>query len=425
MNLPSNTLSKESLQLAWLVRIRWAAILSLLVIFCGADYVLGLDLPWLAVAGTLSWSALVNVLLMFRSSDDSPADATFAGISLIVDVVVLTVLLYLCGGYTNPFSMMFLVYVTLAAFFLNAAWTWAVFGVSLCSFTSLFIFYIPIPQLSMHAHHGHHAGFSLHLYGMFVAFASIGFITALFVTRMNREIATQARRIRELERVEDERRKLMALATITAGAAHELGTPLATLALIGEDLHREFACDDRWGEDVRVLSAELERCAVILGRMRANNPELSGEAPSAFQIADVLAEVKNEFAGSPVVDFSGADASGVSVHSLRRALMSSLCALVRNGVQACAAGGRVVCATTVEDDSIAFSVSDSGVGMSEETKTRAGEPFFTSKEPGQGMGLGLYLAKLFVLQVGGSLDIHSEMGRGTQVNLRIPRVMRV
>jgi two-component system sensor histidine kinase RegB len=63
--------------------------------------------------------------------------------------------------------------------------------------------------------------------------------------------------------------------------------------------------------------------------------------------------------------------------------------------------------------------------MSEETKTRAGEPFFTSKEPGQGMGLGLYLAKLFVLQVGGSLDIHSEMGRGTQVNLRIPRVMRV
>jgi two-component system sensor histidine kinase RegB len=360
---------------------------------------------------------------MFRSYEEGATGTTFAGISLIVDVLILTVLLYLSGGYTNPFSMMFLVYVTLAAFFLNAAWTWAVFGVSLLSFTALFVFYIPLPQLSMHAHHGHHTGFSLHLHGMFVAFASIGFITALFVTRMNREIAAQARRIRELERIEGERKKLMSLATLTAGAAHELATPLATLSLIGEDLHREFASHEQWGEDVRMLSAELGRCAAILSRMRGNSPELSGEGPSHFRISDVMADVQREFAGVKIVEFGGVFGPAESVRSLRQALTSSLCALVRNGVQACVAGGQVVCTTTVEADSVVFRVSDSGMGMNEETKTRAGEPFFTSKEPGQGMGLGLYLARLFALQVGGSLAIHSEMGRGTQVDLRIPRVM--
>ena len=119
----------------------------------------------------------------------------------MADVLVLTGLLYLSGGYANPFSMMFLVYVTLAAFFLDATWTWGVLITSSLCFTALFFFHIPLPQLGMHAHHGHSEGMSLHLHGMFVAFMVIGVITSAFVTRMNREIAEQARVIADLERV--------------------------------------------------------------------------------------------------------------------------------------------------------------------------------------------------------------------------------
>lgn len=425
MGTLTNTLSQESIQLAWFVRIRWAAIVSLLVIFCGGDSLLDLDLSWVAVASILSVSALLNVILLFREGHEGASNVSVAGIALMCDVLVLAALLYLCGGYTNPFSMMFLVYVTLAAFFLNAAWTWAVFGLSLLSFTGLFFLHVPVPQLGMHAHHGHHSGFSLHLHGMFLAFCLIGFITAWFVTRMNREMAAQALRIRELQRAQDERNKLVSLATLTAGAAHELATPLATLSLIGEDLRAAFAEDSRWGEDVRVMTSELDRCTAILRRMRSNNAELNGEAPSRFQVSDVVTEVVNEFTNVEIVQFSPHQFEHDSVRSLRQALVSSLCALIRNGVQACAEKGSVLCSVSVGDDAVTFSVRDSGIGMSKEVQERAGEPFFTSKEPGQGMGLGLYLTKLFVLQVGGSLAISSELGQGTCVTLRIPRGMRV
>jgi two-component system sensor histidine kinase RegB len=425
MGIPSNTLSQESIQLAWFVRIRWAAIVSLLVIFCGGDYLLDLDLSWMAVASILSLSALLNVVLLFREGDEGASNITIAGLALMCDVLVLAALLYLCGGYTNPFSMMFLVYVTLAAFFLSAAWTWGVFGLSLLSFTALFFLHVPVPQLGMHAHHGHHSGFSLHLHGMFLAFCLIGFITAWFVTRMNREMSAQARRIRELQRAQDDRNKLMSLATLTAGAAHELATPLATLSLIGDDLRAAFAEDARWREDVQVMTTELDRCAAILHRMRANSTELSGEAPSTFRVSDVVAEVASEFANVEIVQFPQLSSENDAVRSLRQSLVSSLCALVRNGVQACAAKGHVCCGVGVDETSVTFSVSDSGMGMSQEVQERAGEPFFTSKEPGQGMGLGLYLTKLFVLQVGGSLRISSELGQGTTVTLRIPRGMKV
>ncbi len=420
--------AKESIELSWLIKIRWASIVSLLVIFLGAGYVFDFPLAWERVVGVLSLGALSNVILMARWGSVGAPPRSLAGLSLLLDVLVLTGLLYMSGGYANPFSMMFLVYVTLAAFFLDEAWTWGVLATSSLCFTALFFFHIPLPQLGMHAHHAHHGhteGMSLHLHGMFVAFLVIGVITSAFVTRMNREISEQARVISELERAEDDRRRLASLATLTAGAAHELASPIGTLVLIGDDLAREMASDPRWSDDVNLMRQELERCRAILRRMRGQSSELVGEMPSQCVVSDVIREVSSQFDASRLLHDVDPEIGASSIVTLRNGLSSTLYNLIRNALQACGQAEEVRISARLEDEMISFIVVDKGSGMTDDVRRRAGEPFFTSKQPGEGMGLGLYLAKLFAAQVEGTLLIESRLGSGTRVNLRIPRVVTV
>lgn len=420
--------AKESIQLWWLIKIRWAAIVSLLVIFIGAAYVFDFPLASERVAGVLSLGALSNFVLMARSATSDEPPRSLAGVSLLIDVLVLTGLLYMSGGYANPFSMMFLVYVTLAAFFLNAAWTWGVLGTSALCFTALFFFHVPLPQLGTHAHHLHHGhgeAMSLHLHGMFVAFLVIGVITAAFVTRMNREISEQAKLIVDLERAEDDRRRLASLATLTAGAAHELSSPIGTLVLIGDDLARDLGENSRWSDDVTLMRQELERCRTILQRMRGQSSELAGEVPSRCIVSDIVRDVSSQFGKLGLSSSVDPIVGSSSLVTLRDGLSSTLYNLIRNAFQASAHGESVHLSVALDSHEVAFSVVDRGRGMSEDVRRRAGEPFFTSKQPGEGMGLGLYLAKLFVAQVGGTLSIESRLGSGTRVDLRIPRVVAV
>ena len=430
----SELVSQEAIRLQWLIRMRWAALVSLAVIFLGANYLLELGLYTRIVAEILGVGCVTNLFLVWvlRRSPEYPQ--LIAGLTLILDVLLLTALLFVSGGYTNPFSMVYLAYVALAAVVADARWTWGVFAVSLLCFFALFFFHIPLEQLATHSHHVHSAsssGFSLHLHGMLLAFVCIGLIGAAFVTRMNREIAEQARVITDLRRLEDERKRLVSLATLTAGVTHELATPVATMSLIGDDLARELRDSPRWGEDVAVLQSELARCGNILQRMRASNSELQGEMPHSFVLADLLDELQREFASAAVpvsFEVGASDSSGPAatrVYSLRQALIGSLQALVRNAVQASVSGGSVVCRTEVGATEITFRVRDSGLGMSAEVRDRVGEPFFTLKEPGQGMGLGLYLTKLFAQQVGGAVQISSMLGRGSEVVLTIPKTMRI
>jgi two-component system sensor histidine kinase RegB len=262
---------------------------------------------------------------------------------------------------------------------------------------------------------------------MFLAFALMGAIISFFVTRMRRELVARELVIAGLQREQEDRRRLLALATLTGGVAHELATPLGTLSLIGDDLAKALKDDPRWGDDVLTLRQELDRCAAILQRIRQSNSELPGETPQTFFVQEVLDAVREDLSDSErvYVTFEAEATDGVSMSCLQGALAASLLALVKNGVQACSAQGKVALRTRAIEGDIEFIVEDSGEGMSEEVQLRAGEPFFTSKAPGEGMGLGLYLTRLFAMQVRGVVHIRSELGMGTTVSLRVPRTAEV
>jgi len=420
---------QDSIRLRWLIRIRWAALVSLTIIFLGANYALDLGLYSGIILEILGIGFASNAFLMLLSRRSPEFPDLISGLTLVFDVLLLTGLLFVSGGYSNPFSMVFLAYVTLAAVVLNARWTWGIFAVSLVCFMALFLLHTPIPSLDNHANHRahlEHSGFSLHLHGMLLAFGFLGVIISAFVTRMNREISQQASVIERLKEEEQERRRLVSLATLTAGVTHELATPLGTLSLIGEDLARELKSDKRWGDDVELLQQQLARCSEILQRLRESNSELQGEAPRSFSLGEIFEELRLRFEDSAIsISFDTDNARAISVYSLKHALLGSLHALIRNAEQACSGGGSVVCEAHINGERVRFTVRDTGMGMSEDVRARLGEPFFTTKAPGEGMGLGVYLAKLFTRQVGGALKISSEVGKGSEFELVIPASMKI
>jgi two-component system sensor histidine kinase RegB len=416
---------RNEIRLLWLSRIRWAALAAYFIVSAFAVFFFEVDIPLVPIGLILLLGAVSNVLLARMPLRLSAMSDSLAGAMISLDVLLLTAILYFCGGYTNPFCMMFLAHVALAAFFLNARWTWGVFGIASAAFIFLFFFHVPVSQFSMHMHHGMDSGFSLHLHGMFIAYFVIGLILAAFLTRMSGEIDTQAREIDELRSREQLERNLRGLATLTAGAAHELSTPLGTLTLIGEELSRALKGKPEFNDDIVMMQEQLQRCASILQRMRGQSAELQGEAPVTVSIESVLRGVVEGVSSPSALGIRCDIAASRQLYTLQDSLLSSLRALVNNAFQASSYTGTVDLEVTEEGENVVFLVRDSGVGMSEEVVSRLGEPFFTTKEPGQGMGLGIFLVKLFVAQVNGSFSISSRLGEGTEVCMTIPRSFRV
>lgn len=421
---------KENLKGRWLVQIRWAALCLLILVAVSVVVFLEIRSDYVALSCIFGVGAISNILLGWACRSEPQRATMLSGCALSLDVLSLAALLYLYGGYANPFSMIFLVYVTLAAFFLNARWTWWIFVLSSASFVALFFFNVPLEQLSVEgghsgmAHvsmeHEGHGGFSLHLHGMLVAFLVIGLLTSIFLGRLSMELELQGEQLDAMAERERESQQLMALASLTAGAAHELATPLGTITLIFEELERELGASESWAEDVALMRGELACCERVLSRMRAQSVELVGEVPVQATVDAIFRKVQGELRPGESVRFESSEAAQVPLRTLQSSLISSLTALVRNGLQASASEGSVVVEAQRAGDTVVFSVRDRGAGMSPDVLSRVGSPFFTTKNPGQGLGLGVFLVKLFALQVGGSFALASVPGEGSEARLVVP-----
>jgi len=423
-------LSSAQHSAAWLIRIRWAALLGQFLVFLGAKYILGIQLS--AAAFTLISATLIlsNLLLLTRIGQIWLAQRAAQGFVLIFDVALLTALLYAYGGHTNPFSIFYLIHVVLAAMLLSAFWTW---GISiLCSlcYAALFRWYIPIAELSMgHGHGQRHGGgdeFSLHLEGMLVGFVLISLLISAFVQRMRAEID---RREQELVRRRSNEERLAAVTTISASIAHELGSPLGAMMLIADDLQGDLLASrsiEAITGDVELLRSQLQRCSAALGRLRQGSGELFGEVPQQFSLADLVASLNDRLAKqelSRVQIDAQADASIIKLP--KEGLSHILHALVKNGLEACADGASVqapvLVTLRVDSTKLYLQVVDSGKGMTQEELSQVGEPFFTTKDSQRGMGLGLFIAKLFTERFGGALRVESTLDAGTRVEIELPR----
>jgi two-component system sensor histidine kinase RegB len=421
--------------LSWLVALRWWAIATQVVVVVFARLGLALDIPIVPVAVVLVAQACANLFTqayVHRSLRPEAGPYAVGAQALVgtmfFDVVFLAAMLHLTGGYTNPFSFLILVPIALGALVLPLRWAWVLTVFALASLLVLFVWYLPLHGIAEtrgpHAGHDvapaspHEHDMILHLQGMWVASACAAAFLVHFVRRVATELAFARDATARAER-------FAAVATLAAGAAHELSTPLGTIAVAAKELERSAGTLDDAGSrdallaDVALIRDQVERCRSSLDRLTRDAGAPTAPPPAVLCVSDVVRAVLSRVEDERVRLHIAPDAGSARVEAPEREFVEALAGVVRNGLDVTAVGGEVALAVERRGGTIVLSITDTGDGIPREILQRVGEPFFTTKGP-SGMGLGVFLARGLVEQMGGRFEIHSKRGQGTRVVVRLP-----
>jgi two-component system sensor histidine kinase RegB len=328
----------------------------------------------------------------------------------MLDIAVLTGLLYFTGGPENPFAFLYVVQIALATVLVQARWTWMLVGLSFVGFGILLVAHQPlvIPQ-------------GRRVVGMWVA---LGVASAFVVYFLRRIIGALAERDAELTYARGlaaRQERLASLATMAAGAAHELSTPLGTVALAAKELERALAsADPELAADARLIREQVGRCRVILEQMQQGAGTV-GESVTPCTVTSLLDDSLINIRDAPVVHRDvPSDLAGTVLRLPPRAVSQALRSLITNAQDASPPTSAVIVLARRYDQMLELVIRDRGAGMPREILERIGEPFYTTKPPGRGMGLGLFLARAVIEAVGGTLQIDSTTGAGTDVRVILP-----
>lgn len=425
----------------WFGRLRWVAAAGQLATIAAVAGPLGVVAPvgplLLLVGVTLFSNAL---FFWWKASRRQPPTreawhAVLGGLMLL-DLAVLTAMLALTGGPTNPFVFFYFVNLALCGVVLPTRWAWTLSALAIIAFALLAFTHYPIDQLRDPARleslrtlrAAGQSGPPLAVVGAWVAFAACAVVIVNFTTRLTTELRASDRLRRRAEKERARSEKLEALGTLAAGAAHELATPLSTIAVAVTESHRELQQSGHAGaavDDLALVRREVDRCRAILQRMATDSGQPAAGLPERFTAGELLAGVLVELAGAGRVSLDWRDgAAELPIVAPRVALEQAIRAVIQNGLDATrnSSGDEPPVTVTADRlaDTLRLAITDRGPGMPPDVLERAGEPFFTTKAPGAGMGLGLFLARSVVERLGGSLRLESLPSGGATVTIVLP-----
>lgn len=399
--------SQEKRALREFITMRWIAITAQLFVVLFVHWFWQGNFPLVVLLSIFAGQFLTNQFLHQRSF---PQPGNAIGIILLFDVFCLTAVLALTGGASNPFSILYLSLVMLSAAMCSRLWLWLVVVTSSIGFGILFFVGRPLPH-HLGGHTMEHGTFSAHLQGMWLAYTLLATITAVFGSRVAAALQTEREQRFQTAR-------LLGLATLAAGAAHEVGNPLATIRMAASELEEELTqrnADPEVIADLQLINREVMRASTVLTRMSEGAGELEKEDLQWHDLQSI-AQSCVERQSHPIA-LSIEDQLRVKwpVHATKQILEQ----LLKNAVQA-NPKGKVKLHAQKNDQHVVIEISDQGPGIATEVLDRLGDPFFTTKP--DGTGLGMFVAKSLVQHMGGRTEIVSNSGQGTIVRLLIPEV---
>ncbi len=413
---------RGGVRLRALVLIRWAAVAGQIFTVAVVYWGLGFHLPLLAVGGTIALSALLNLAVSLGRPASARIDDREATVFLAFDIVQLAMLLYLTGGLTNPFSLLLLAPVAIGATILSLTSNIALSLLTIVSIAVLGLMHQPLPwdgpppEFPEIYHTGTWAGLTL---------------TTLLITLYGWRLAEEARQMTDAlgaaQAALAQEQRMSALGALAAAAAHELGTPLSTIAVVTREMMHEVEPDDPLREDVELLAAESERCRSILARLSVDP---TGDVSDAYTLVPLPALIEAAAQncrreGIAITFESGPRGEGVPqtapIQVRSPEIMQGVGNIVQNAVSF--ARREVLIATHWTTEWSEVEVSDDGPGFSESLLDELGTPFISTRQGEEGhMGLGVFIAKTLLERTGATVTFgnRSSGGGGAAVAVRWP-----
>jgi two-component system, sensor histidine kinase RegB len=417
----------------WLLQLRWVAVAGQMLTIGMVHWGLGIRLPLLQLTICVALTAVTNILLGTwlrllkrggMTASEHLRSTNLVGVVMVFDVITLSFLLHWSGGTTNPFLFFYFANLAVSGLMLTVEWAWILSLVSIIGVVALLVVSKPLDEFEL-------VGLDSKLFtdiknqGLWVAFATCCVVVTYFVTELARELHLRELQLQDAEEQRARSRRLEALATLAAGAGHELASPLSTIAVISKELSRRLDKTvgmDAVRKDVDLIRSELDRCREILDRMKSGAGEAAAEQLDPLTMRRLIDEILIGLRDTSRVQMRVPENILKSQGILPiQALSQAVRNVIQNALDASEPSGIVTVDITEKDDKWLIVVRDQGEGMSPETLSRMGEPFFTTKEPGRGMGLGVFLVRNVIHRLGGEITYTSQVGVGTECTISLPR----
>lgn len=382
-----------------LIQLRWIAVVGQITTIATVTLGFGVELPLPAMLRVLACLVAFNIFSQLRWHEERAVDNRQLFLALLVDVFSLTVQLYLSGGMTNPFVFLYLLQVILAAVLLQPWSSWTIVAITGMCVASLALFAKPLP---LPLDHGLGMA-SLYIQGILISFVVNAALLVVFITRINRNVRAGDAQLADLRQRAAEEEHIVRMGLLASGAAHELGTPLATMAVILGDWRRmpAFAKNPEMLEEIGEMQKQLKRCKSIVSGVLLSAGEARGESSMRTTIKVFLDKLVEEWrANHTIVAFTYdnqivRDLPVVSDSALKQMIWNVLDNALEASPQWLHLEARR------DDDSLTLVVSDAGPGFAPGMLDQFGKPYQSTKgRPGG--GLGLFLVVNVARTLGGS-----------------------
>lgn len=417
----SETRNANHLRLRTLIRLRTLAIIGQCTAVVSVAYGFGFPLPIASCFLLIACLALLNLglrLIYPANHRLSPSMSTFV---LGLDILQLAALLYMTGGLENPFSVLICVPVIIASASLPVRYIIALGIVAVAAVTALAFYHEPLPWYPDVAFDAP----LLLVAGMWIAIVSTSAFAAFYAYRVSAEAGELADALVATEFALQREQHLSALDGLAAAAAHELGTPLATITVVAREMERSLGNDERYGEDVHLLRTQSERCRDIMRRLAtlsSTEEAYMRQLPLSSLIEEVIAPHR-EF-GVDIGVTHQENTGREPVGHRNAGIVYGLGNLVENAVDFARS---VVSVTTSSDsETVSITVEDDGPGYAPDVLPRIGDPYVTRRARGSepsagGLGLGLFIAKTLLERSGAELSFSNREAGGARVVVTWPR----
>lgn len=403
--------------MALLVQLRWIALIGQIATIGFVHVWMGIALPLLPMAAVICALLALNLVGLLWVRYRADVNNRELLIALTLDVAALTTLLYLSGGATNPFTSLYLLQVTLGAVLLDAPSTWSLVALVCMSYAWLTSYYEPLGL----PHPGYGDAFGRYIAGTFIGLVLDAVLLVVFVTRINRNLRDRDARLAALRQDAAEQDHIVRMGLLASGAAHELGTPLASLSVILSDWRRmpSVAADPELSQDLSEMEHSLQRCKSIVTGILLSAGEARGEGSAPSTVAAFLTALVEEWRTtrpSATLYFRNAFGTDLPIASdvaLKQAIFNVLdnaAEVSRDWIELMAERDR---------DTLVLSVIDRGPGFAREILPHVGKPYQSTKGRA-GSGLGLFLVVNVVRKLGGVVTARNRPDIGAAVRLELP-----
>jgi two-component system sensor histidine kinase RegB len=407
----------KRIRIRTLVLIRWFAVVGQAATVLFVHFKLGFTLPLMPVLLVIAASAILNLALVVRRSQ-ARIEESRAVFHFAFDILQLALLLFLTGGLQNPFALLFIAPVTVSAAVLSGTSTVALSGVAVACIGALSLWHLPLPWQGK--------AFlvpDLYLAGLWLALVIGIFFTAAYAHWASRDARSMAAALSATQMALAREQRVSSLGALAAAAAHELGSPLATIAVVIKEMSRDVAPENPLVSDIDLLKSEVGRCRSILARL-SKKPEAEVYGPlSRMSISRLAREAAAPYMREGIAlvfepgTMEAPNDTPEPVVPRRPELFHGLGTLIQNAIQF--AHSTVVIKTTWSESEVSVEVRDNGPGFPPAVFSRLGEPYVSGKGRGdQHMGLGVFIAQTLLGHTGAKVSFENHASGGARAIVR-------